>query len=137
MTVTTVAPKRVTCAEQEILVGGAEKQEACEDVRASTRRQNTWGAPGPMSGATQASDGKPRRRAESRPGQITDRPRVLPLSAGARLRPYQIVAMIGAGGMGEVRRARDTTRGHEHRRTRSVYASPFIGVRAPWESSGF
>ena len=39
--------------------------------------------------------------------------------------------------MGEVHRARDTTRGHEHRRIRSVYASPFIGVRAPWESSGF
>jgi hypothetical protein len=27
-------------------------------------------------------------------------PRVLPLSAGTRLRPYQIVAMIGAGDMG-------------------------------------
>jgi serine/threonine protein kinase len=29
------------------------------------------------------------------------------LSAGSRLGPYEIVAPIGAGGMGEVHRARD------------------------------
>ena len=32
----------------------------------------------------------------------------MPLSAGIRLGSYEIVALIGAGGMGEVYRARDT-----------------------------
>lgn len=32
----------------------------------------------------------------------------MPLSAGTRLGPYEILAPIGAGGMGEVHRAKDT-----------------------------
>jgi serine/threonine protein kinase len=35
------------------------------------------------------------------------------LLSGARLGPYEIVAPLGAGGMGEVYRARDTKLGRE------------------------
>ena len=35
------------------------------------------------------------------------------LSPGTRLEPYEIVSAIGAGGMGEVYRARDTKLGRE------------------------
>ena len=32
----------------------------------------------------------------------------MPLEAGRQVRPYEIVSAIGAGGMGEVYKARDT-----------------------------
>ena len=54
------------------------------------------------------------------------------LPAGARLGPYEIVALIGAGGMGEVYRARDT-------RLERVVAIKVLpdGVSARrWRSSG-
>ena len=37
----------------------------------------------------------------------------MPLAMGARMGPYEIQAAIGAGGMGEVCRARDTRLGRE------------------------
>ena len=35
------------------------------------------------------------------------------LAAGIRIGPYEVVSLVGAGGMGEVYRARDTTLGRD------------------------
>jgi serine/threonine protein kinase len=37
----------------------------------------------------------------------------MPLSAGTKFGPYQVLSPLGAGGMGEVYRARDTRLDHE------------------------
>jgi serine/threonine protein kinase len=52
------------------------------------------------------------------------------LSGGVRLGPYEIVGQIGAGGMGEVYRAKDARLSREVSRTSS---GP---LRGPWKWAG-
>jgi serine/threonine protein kinase len=47
------------------------------------------------------------------PGGYNPHETPMPLTAGAKLGHYEIVSPLGAGGMGEVYRARDTKLGRE------------------------
>ena len=55
------------------------------------------------------------------------------LPAGARLGPYQILAPIGAGGMGEVYRARDTKLNRDV--PLQILPDAFAGDPDPWRGS--
>lgn len=55
----------------------------------------------------------------------------MPLTSGARLGPYEIVAPVGAGGMGEVYRARDT---RLDRIVAIKILPPQVGADADWRA---
>jgi serine/threonine protein kinase len=55
----------------------------------------------------------------------------MPLAAGAKLGPYEILAPIGAGGMGEVYRAHDTKLKHDVAANR---AAQFVDISVKFDT---
>src|SRR6202521_2536801 len=53
------------------------------------------------------------QRADDRGGELDSGVEEMTIAAGTRLGSYEVVAQIGAGGMGEVYRARDTKLGRD------------------------